>query len=183
MNNNNYIFYAIIIYITTIILFIIIKPDIIYDHKNKKYKEFGYTKDKTMFPITIVAVFLAVSIIVLLSFFYEEEKPNSQQIQYITNPQYMQGGGIPPVVPYHHYHSVPQIQPVQPIQHVVHPMQPIVYQQPQTQIQPPQSQQVPVNIQIPSGGKTTVLSEKLNPKIKYKLVPIGSAESTSSADK
>jgi len=157
MNNNNYIFYAIIIYIITIILLIIIKPDLIYDHKKKKYKEFGYTKDKTMFPITIVSIFLAITIIVILSFLYDNEQPTPTptNIQYIPqNYQYMQGGNIPNVMMY------PQVQQVQQVPQIIYP------------------QQIPVNIQIPSsGGKTTVStvsSEQINPKINimYKLVPI-----------
>lgn len=64
--------YAIIIYVIIMLLFVLTKPDIIYDHVNKKYKSFGYVNDannannannandKTYFPLPIIAIIIAI---------------------------------------------------------------------------------------------------------------------------
>jgi hypothetical protein len=153
MNNNNYIFYAIIIYILIITILIITKPDYIYDHDNSKFKQFGYTKDKTMFPIGVLAIFIAVVIIVLFSFLKPEDNNKS------INNQYMVGGGggqIPNMMaPVYHQHIMPYQVPVVKTTLSSEQMMPnIIYQTPQTGgqpiqqiIQPPSIQQQPVQVQ------------------------------------
>lgn len=87
---HNSIYYAIIIYIIIIILLIIIKPNCIYDHINCKYKKFGYTKDKSMFPIQILSILSAIIVVVLFSLInFDDDKQLSQQTpqQILQTPQ------------------------------------------------------------------------------------------------
>jgi hypothetical protein len=114
MNKNNYIFYAIIIYIIIISILIITKPDCIYDHNKSKFKEFGYTKDKTMFPIAILSIFIAVIIIILFSFLSPNNDDNSKNII----PQYVMSGGqfsnmVTPMYQQQMYHPLPINIPIQ----------------------------------------------------------------------
>jgi hypothetical protein len=89
MNKNNYIFYAIIIYIIIISLLIITKPNLIYNHQDNKFKRFGYTEDKSMFPISILSILIAVILTVILSLsahsdnnhdYYQNGKINNHHI-------------------------------------------------------------------------------------------------------
>jgi hypothetical protein len=154
MNKNNYIFYAIIIYIIIISILIITKPDCIYDHNNSKFRQFGYTEGKTMFPIGILSIFVAVIIIILFSFIGNFDNnnnnnnnnnimlPQPQTILGVPNYQYnMMGGGQP----IYQYQQPPIYQYHQPI-----------YQQPHTQ------QQVPF-------VKTTLSSEQTMPNFAYQM--------------
>jgi hypothetical protein len=131
MNKNNYIFYAIIIYIIIISILIITKPNFIYDHDKSKFREFGYTKDKTIFTIGVLSVFFAVLIVILFSLIgnsnNEEEMitiPKQQYINMMNNiynqqliPQIIQQQ-MPQII----QHQIPQIiqQPIPQIISQIH---------------------------------------------------------------
>lgn len=55
-------FSAIIIYIIIILVLAIAKPDFIYDHKNNKFREFGFTEGKSV--ITIITLGAVLSFII-----------------------------------------------------------------------------------------------------------------------
>ena len=121
--------YAIIIYIVIIGVLIIVKPDFIYDHKGSKFRKFGYTKDETMFPISILSVFIAVAIAILFSLI-----GNSDNIDI-----------------HHNMMPIPHqiVQPVQTIPNIIYQPIPIQQllptQQPPRQFQAQQSQiQTPI---------------------------------------
>lgn len=44
---------------------VISKPHFIYDENKKQYKQFGKTKDKTLFTLPVIAIFLAVLLVVI----------------------------------------------------------------------------------------------------------------------
>jgi hypothetical protein len=161
MNKNNYIFYAIIIYIIIISILIITKPDCIYDHNNSKFKQFGYTKDKTMFPIGILSMFIAVIIIILFSFFGSNNDNNNndndmniQERKILQKYQYMMGGNIPNIIAYSDPTFFRQNSGITPI-----------YQQ---QIYPPQIIQPQI---IQPYVRATIASENTAPNVIYQQMP------------
>lgn len=56
------IFCAIILYIIIILIIAISKPELIYDHANNKFKEFGLGENKSL--ITIITLGIIISFIV-----------------------------------------------------------------------------------------------------------------------
>jgi hypothetical protein len=158
MNKNNYIFYAIIIYIIIISILIITKPDCIYDHNNSRFKQFGYTKDKTMFPIGILSIFIAVIIIILFSFLGADNNNNNnsdislEEKKILQKYQYMMGGNIQNMMtPIYQQQLYPQqiIQPYMRTTIAEHAIPNIIYQQIQP-MQVPQMQQMQIQpVQLP----------------------------------
>jgi hypothetical protein len=71
LNPKNSLFNSIIIYIILILLIIYHKPNFIYDKKRKKFKEFGMSSDKSIIPLPILSILLAI--IVYIIFFYIEQ--------------------------------------------------------------------------------------------------------------
>jgi uncharacterized membrane protein len=67
-------YYAIIIYIIIIVFLVITKPEFMYDHENKQYKEFGMTKNKTLFSLPVLSITIAIVIVMLFRFLQSNEK-------------------------------------------------------------------------------------------------------------
>ena len=59
---------AIIIYIIIIVLLVLVKPDVIYDHKLNKYKEFGFEDNKTVLSLYVISIILALIIFALFAY-------------------------------------------------------------------------------------------------------------------
>ena len=68
LNPLNPLLNSIIIYIITIVLLLYNKPEIIYDKKIKKFKQFGLNKGKSILSLPILAILL--SIVIYIIFFY-----------------------------------------------------------------------------------------------------------------
>jgi hypothetical protein len=51
---------AIIVYIIIIIIISITKPIFVYDHVNKKFRDFGFGNDKTILSLPFLSLFLAI---------------------------------------------------------------------------------------------------------------------------
>jgi hypothetical protein len=62
---------SIIIYVFLMIIIIYNKPNFIYDKKRKFFKEFGLESDKSIIPLPILSIILAV--ITYIIFFYIEQ--------------------------------------------------------------------------------------------------------------
>ena len=54
------IYNAILFYILFVIIILIIKPNVMYDHKTKKFKAFGCGENQTLFAFPIVSLSSAV---------------------------------------------------------------------------------------------------------------------------
>ena len=67
-------YYAIIIYIIIIVFLVITKPEFMYDHENKQYREFGMTKNKTLFSLPVLSITIAIIIVMLFRFLQSNEK-------------------------------------------------------------------------------------------------------------
>lgn len=63
----NPVYNTIIVFIVVILIIFIIKPDFTYDNEKKRFKKFGFAKNKTLFPIYIIAFIMAI---LLYIFFY-----------------------------------------------------------------------------------------------------------------
>jgi hypothetical protein len=58
MFNNSLLIHSTMIYLGLLGLFYILKPDIVYDKENDKFKSFGLGKneDTTIFPLWLIAI-------------------------------------------------------------------------------------------------------------------------------
>ena len=65
------LFNSIIVYIIIILLLIYNKPNLIYDKKTKKFKQFGMTKGKSILSLPVLAMLIAI--ITYICFLYIEK--------------------------------------------------------------------------------------------------------------
>jgi hypothetical protein len=68
INPLNPLFNSILVYIIIILLLIYNKPNIIYDKKTKKFKQFGMTHGKSIMSLPVLAII--ISIVTYIIFFY-----------------------------------------------------------------------------------------------------------------
>lgn len=71
LNPQNSLFNSILIYLIIIFLVIYNKPNFIFDKKRKKFKEFGLEPTKSIIPLPILSIIIAVVTYVI--FFYIEQ--------------------------------------------------------------------------------------------------------------
>jgi uncharacterized membrane protein YukC len=57
---DNPIYNTLVVFFIIMILVYVWKPNIMYDNKNKKFREFGMTEGKTLIPIHIFGIILAI---------------------------------------------------------------------------------------------------------------------------
>lgn len=69
MHNNSHspVFSAIIIYIIIILIIAITKPNFLYDHDTKKFKEFGFSNNQSIITLTSLGIALSF---VIYNFLY-----------------------------------------------------------------------------------------------------------------
>jgi len=70
---------TVIIYIFSMFLIIYYKPNIMYSHKHKKFKQFGVDHNRTIFTLPIVSILIAI---ILYLFFSYLEKLHILQKKY-----------------------------------------------------------------------------------------------------
>ena len=58
---------ASLIYILFVIIIIITKPCFMYNYQNNKFKEFGYTNNKTIFTLPLMCILFAIVIYLFFS--------------------------------------------------------------------------------------------------------------------
>lgn len=79
--------YPIILYIIIILLLVLIKPNIIYDHKNNKYRSFGTDSDQTFVTMPIISIILAIIIAMLFSNYnFTPNEEVHEKIKYVPIP-------------------------------------------------------------------------------------------------
>jgi hypothetical protein len=103
LNINTPVYNTIIVFTIIIVLLYVTKPNIIYDHRKKEFREFGTKNGKTLLPIYILSILIAI--IVYVIFYYMASIKNKstkpimvndipinndkihmqQQIQYLQN--------------------------------------------------------------------------------------------------
>ena len=62
INPNATLFNTIVFYVLSIVAIMIIKPNLVYCHKQKRFRDFGYGEDKTIFALPVVGISLAILI-------------------------------------------------------------------------------------------------------------------------
>lgn len=67
LSNKNPVYNTIIVFSIIMLLLYITKPDVIYNHNKKKFRQFGTTNEKTLLPIYVIGILLAI---ILYVFFY-----------------------------------------------------------------------------------------------------------------
>lgn len=75
----NPLYNSLLTYIFIIILLILYKPNIIYNKKSKKFKQFGVNKDSSLLPLPILSLLVAIIIYVVFSYI---EKFYSLKLEY-----------------------------------------------------------------------------------------------------
>ena len=68
LNPLNPLVNSIIVYIIIILLLIYNKPNLIYDNKTKKFKQFGMTQGKSILSLPVLAIL--ISIVTYITFSY-----------------------------------------------------------------------------------------------------------------
>lgn len=67
LNIDNPVYNTIIVFSVIMILLYITKPDVVYDHEKHQFRQFGTTNGKTLLPIYVIGILMAV---ILYVFFY-----------------------------------------------------------------------------------------------------------------
>ena len=65
--------YAVIFYILTVVLLYIYRPSFIYNNLTNKFKEFGFTDDKTILCLPVLALISAIIIYIIFSILLPKE--------------------------------------------------------------------------------------------------------------
>jgi len=68
------LFSSIFIYIIIILIIVIIKPDFIYDHNNKKFREFGLTDNKTLLNLISFGIITSILIYIFVIMLVDSKK-------------------------------------------------------------------------------------------------------------
>ena len=94
------------------ILFVVIKPQLIYDHNKNEYKGFGDGDGKTIFTLPVLAIAIAVFIAIIFCNLgnstnneTNNDKNKTEQIKYIP---------IPMNLPMNYYPMMQMQQPIMP---------------------------------------------------------------------
>ena len=103
MLQSSVIYYAIIIYILIVVGIYLYKPSFMYDYENNKFKEFGFTEEKTMFSLPVMAIILSIIIYLVILHFsdndispvYSQQVPQLQPIQQM--PQFLPINQLNPI--------------------------------------------------------------------------------------
>lgn len=82
LNIDSPVFNTIVVFSIIMILLYTIKPEVIYDHEKAEFRQFGTTERKTLLPIYVISILLAM---ILYIFFYYMSKQytNSKECQTI----------------------------------------------------------------------------------------------------
>ena len=68
LNPLNPLYNSLLTYIIIIIILIFYKPNIIYDKKLKKFKQFGVDKNSSLLPLPILSLIIAIIVYIFYSY-------------------------------------------------------------------------------------------------------------------
>lgn len=81
LNVDNPVYNTIIIFSIIMILIYTVKPEVVYDNNKNEFRQFGTTNGKTLLPIYVVGILLAVILYVI---FYYISKKNTEQTKSVN---------------------------------------------------------------------------------------------------
>lgn len=64
-DESNPIYNALILYLIVMVIVLLVKPKIMYDKRNKRFKTFGYKKHQTLCSFTVFAIISSISFYLL----------------------------------------------------------------------------------------------------------------------
>lgn len=90
LSYDNPLYNTIIVFLIIILLLYILKPDIIYDRNTNKFRQFGTTDGKTLLPIYVIAILLAIILYIFFQYVTNSHKPNytEHKSTYTDHPTY-----------------------------------------------------------------------------------------------
>lgn len=80
LNIDNPVYNTIIAFLIIIILLYIIKPDVVYDHNKKEFRQFGTTNGKTLLPIYVISILLAILLYAFFYYLYQRNNNNQKDL-------------------------------------------------------------------------------------------------------
>lgn len=79
LNINNPVYNTILIFSIIMILVYITKPDVVYDNEKEEFRQFGTSDGKTLLPIYVIGILMAI--ILYVFFHYISLKPYDNRYQ------------------------------------------------------------------------------------------------------
>jgi hypothetical protein len=89
LNIDNPVYNTIIIFSIIMLIIYISKPDILYDNKKNEFRQFGTTNGKTLLPIYVIGILLAIVLYVF--FYYLSGKNKTDKVELHNKPEYVNG--------------------------------------------------------------------------------------------
>lgn len=75
---DNPVYNTIIVFSVIMILLYVTKPEVIYDHDNHEFRQFGTTDGKTLLPIYVIGILLAIILYVFFHHISDSSKKNQK---------------------------------------------------------------------------------------------------------
>jgi predicted PurR-regulated permease PerM len=89
LSYDNPVYNTILIFTIIILILYITKPNTIYDYDRKEFRQFGTTKGKTLMPIYIIAIVIAILLYIIFYYlssnFLDKTKNKTNNINNINN--------------------------------------------------------------------------------------------------
>lgn len=73
---HNPVYNTIIVFVFTMILIYIIKPNIVYDNNKQQFRQFGTNNGKTLLPIHVIGILLAILIYFFFNYIQHDKSTN-----------------------------------------------------------------------------------------------------------
>ena len=83
---NNPVYNTVIVFSIIMILVIIIKPDVIYDSTKKEFRQFGTTAGKTLMPIYVIGILIAMLLYIFFYYLSTDKSSNKTENIIYNNP-------------------------------------------------------------------------------------------------
>ena len=86
LNIDNPVYNTIVVFSTIMLILYITKPDVVYDNKKNEFRQFGTTSGKTLLPIYVIGILLAIILYVFFHYLSIKNNPKDNKLRskYIT---------------------------------------------------------------------------------------------------
>lgn len=149
LNIDNPVYNTIVVFLVIILIIYIIKPNVVYDKKKNEFRQFGMTGGKTLLPIYVVGILLAI---ILYVFFYYISIKNKEVSEENIHKESMTRSANKTGTEHHNFQQQIQIQNIQ------NQINQLVQQQMTSQLM---NQQI-LQSHIPNKSSNSILPNSLN---------------------